>query len=285
MKKIMILMVALVVVSVSSMIIAKENKNIKMENQTENLKDALVDIKTSVGDIRIRLYGETPKHRDNFLKLVKEGFYEDVLFHRVINQFMIQTGDPSSKGAPAGKSLGTGGPGYDIDAEIIYPQYFHKRGALAAARQGDEVNPDRRSSGSQFYIVTGKVYNAGQLAQMEKQLQYQQMQTIFNDLAKQHRDTIMAMRRNRDQAGLQALQEELVKKTEAEAAKNPAKFTQAQIDAYTTVGGTPHLDGTYTVFGEVVEGMDVVAKIETTATGAQDRPKEDIKIISMTIVE
>ena len=285
MKKIMILVVALVVVSVSSMIIAKENKNIKMENQTENLKDALVDIKTSVGDIRIRLYGETPKHRDNFLKLVKEGFYEDVLFHRVINQFMIQTGDPSSKGAPAGKSLGTGGPGYDIDAEIIYPQYFHKRGALAAARQGDEVNPDRRSSGSQFYIVTGKVYNAGQLAQMEKQLQYQQMQTIFNDLAKQHRDTIMAMRRNRDQAGLQALQEELVKKTEDEAAKNPAKFTQAQIDAYTTVGGTPHLDGTYTVFGEVVEGMDVVAKIETTATGAQDRPKEDIKIISMTIVE
>lgn len=285
MKKIMILVVALVVVSVSSMIIAKENKNIKMENQTENLKDALVDIKTSVGDIRIRLYGETPKHRDNFLKLVKEGFYEEVLFHRVINQFMIQTGDPSSKGASAGKSLGTGGPGYDIDAEIIYPQYFHKRGALAAARQGDEVNPDRRSSGSQFYIVTGKVYNAGQLAQMEKQLQYQQMQTIFNDLAKQHRDTIMAMRRNRDQAGLQALQEELVKKTEAEAAKNPAKFTQAQIDAYTTVGGTPHLDGTYTVFGEVVEGMDVVAKIETTATGAQDRPKEDIKIISMTIVE
>ncbi|MBR5551592.1 MAG: peptidylprolyl isomerase [Muribaculaceae bacterium] len=285
MKKIMILVVALVVVSVSSMIIAKENKNIKMENQTENLKDALVDIKTSVGDIRIRLYGETPKHRDNFLKLVKEGFYEEVLFHRVINQFMIQTGDPSSKGAPAGKSLGTGGPGYDIDAEIIYPQYFHKRGALAAARQGDEVNPDRRSSGSQFYIVTGKVYNAGQLAQMEKQLQYQQMQTIFNDLAKQHRDTIMAMRRNRDQAGLQALQEELVKKTEAEAAKNPAKFTQAQIDAYSTVGGTPHLDGTYTVFGEVVEGMDVVAKIETTATGAQDRPKEDIKIISMTIVE
>ena len=285
MKKIMILVVALLVVSVSSMIIAKENKNIKMENQTENLKDALVDIKTSVGDIRIRLYGETPKHRDNFLKLVKEGFYEEVLFHRVINQFMIQTGDPSSKGAPAGKSLGTGGPGYDIDAEIIYPQYFHKRGALAAARQGDEVNPDRRSSGSQFYIVTGKVYNAGQLAQMEKQLQYQQMQTIFNDLAKQHRDTIMAMRRNRDQAGLQALQEQLVKKTEAEAAKNPAKFTQAQIDAYTTVGGTPHLDGTYTVFGEVVEGMDVVAKIETTATGAQDRPKEDIKIISMTIVE
>lgn len=257
-----------------------------MENQTvQATGDALVEIKTSVGDITIRLYGETPKHRDNFLKLVNDGFYNDVLFHRVINKFMIQTGDPESKGAPAGKMLGAGGPGYDIDAEIVYPQFFHKRGALAAARQGDEVNPDRRSSGSQFYIVTGKVYNASQLGQMEKQLQMQQMQAIFNDLASQHRDSIMAMRRNRDQAGLQALQDELVKKTEAEAAKNPVKLTDAQREAYTTVGGTPHLDGTYTVFGEVVEGMDVVAKIETTATGAQDRPKEDIKIISMKVIK
>lgn len=284
MKKIIIIVMAFALMS--SIAIAQKNKNITMENQTvQATGDALVEIKTSVGDITIRLYGETPKHRNNFLKLVNDGFYNDVLFHRVINKFMIQTGDPESKGAPAGKMLGAGGPGYDIDAEIVYPQFFHKRGALAAARQGDEVNPDRRSSGSQFYIVTGKVYNASQLGQMEKQLQMQQMQAIFNDLASQHRDSIMAMRRNRDQAGLQALQEELVKKTEAEAAKNPAKFTQAQIDAYTTVGGTPHLDGTYTVFGEVVEGMDVVAKIETTATGAQDRPKEDIKIISMTIVE
>lgn len=270
----------------SSIAIAQKNKNITMENQTvQATGDALVEIKTSVGDITIRLYGETPKHRNNFLKLVNDGFYNDVLFHRVINKFMIQTGDPESKGAPAGKMLGAGGPGYDIDAEIVYPQFFHKRGALAAARQGDEVNPDRRSSGSQFYIVTGKVYNASQLGQMEKQLQMQQMQAIFNDLASQHRDSIMAMRRNRDQAGLQALQDELVKKTEAEAAKNPVKLTDAQREAYTTVGGTPHLDGTYTVFGEVVEGMDVVAKIETTATGAQDRPKEDIKIISMKVIK
>lgn len=270
----------------SSIAIAQKNKNITMENQTvQATGDALVEIKTSVGDITIRLYGETPKHRDNFLKLVNDGFYNDVLFHRVINKFMIQTGDPESKGAPAGKMLGAGGPGYDIDAEIVYPQFFHKRGALAAARQGDEVNPHRRSSGSQFYIVTGKVYNASQLGQMEKQLQMQQMQAIFNDLASQHRDSIMAMRRNRDQAGLQALQDELVKKTEAEAAKNPVKLTDAQREAYTTVGGTPHLDGTYTVFGEVVEGMDIVAKIETTVTGAQDRPKEDIKIISMKVIK
>lgn len=284
MKKIIIIVMAFALMS--SIAIAQKNKNITMENQTAQATgDALVEIKTSVGDITIRLYGETPKHRDNFLKLVNDGFYNDVLFHRVINKFMIQTGDPESKGAPAGKMLGAGGPGYDIDAEIVYPQFFHKRGALAAARQGDEVNPDRRSSGSQFYIVTGKVYNASQLGQMEKQLQMQQMQAIFNDLASQHRDSIMAMRRNRDQAGLQALQDELVKKTEVEAAKNPVKLTDAQREAYTTVGGTPHLDGTYTVFGEVVEGMDVVAKIETTATGAQDRPKEDIKIISMKVIK
>lgn len=278
--------ILIILVSFTSIANAKENKNIIMEKQQNQLVgDTFVDIKTSLGNIRIRLYGETPKHRDNFIKLVNEGFYNDVLFHRVINQFMIQTGDPESKDAAAGKMLGSGGPGYDIDAEIVYPQYFHKRGALAAARQGDEVNPKRRSSGSQFYIVTGKVYNTGQLGQMEKQLQYQQMQSIFNNLVSQHRDSIMNMRRNRDQVGLQALQEELAKKTEAEAAKNPIKFTPEQIEAYSSVGGTPHLDGTYTVFGEVIDGMDVVAKIETSATGAQDRPKEDIKIISMSIVK
>lgn len=284
MKKIIFIFIALM--TMSSMLVAQEIKTKKMENNSvQATGDVLVDIKTSVGDIRIRLYGETPKHRDNFVKLVKKGVYDGVLFHRVINKFMIQTGDPDSKGAPAGKMLGSGGPGYDIEAEIKYPKFFHKRGALAAARQGDEVNPERRSSGSQFYIVTGRVYNASQLTQMEKQLQMQQQQTIFNGLAMQYRDSIMNMRRNRDQAGLQALQDELVAKTEAEAAKNPVKFTQEQIQAYSTVGGTPHLDGTYTVFGEVVEGMDVVAKIEMTPTGAQDRPQEDIKIISMTIVE
>lgn len=283
MKKTMCLIAAMLLVICAS--VAKE-KNSKMENNSvQTAGDVMVDVKTSVGDIRILLYGETPKHRDNFLKLVNDGFYEGVLFHRVINQFMIQTGDPESKGAPAGKALGSGGPGYNVDAEIVYPKYFHKRGALAAARQGDEVNPERRSSGSQFYIVTGKVYSDGQLGQMQKQLEYQQKQTIFNGLAMQYRDSIMNMRRNRDQAGLQALQDELVAKTEAEAAKNPATFTDAQRAAYTTVGGTPHLDGTYTVFGEVVSGMDVVEKIEKTATGAMDRPKEDIKILSMTVVK
>lgn len=283
MKKIVCLIATVLLVISAS--VAKENDNKMENNSVKSAGDVMVDVKTSAGDIRILLYGETPKHRDNFLKLVNDGFYDGVLFHRVINKFMIQTGDPESKGAPAGQALGSGGPGYDVDAEIVCPKYFHKRGALAAARQGDEVNPERRSSGSQFYIVTGKVYSDGQLDQMQKQLEYQQKQAIFNGLAMQYRDSIMNMRRNRDQAGLQALHDELVAKTEAEAAKNPATFTDAQRAAYTTVGGTPHLDGSYTVFGEVVSGMDVVEKIEKTATGATDRPKEDIKIISMTVVK
>lgn len=245
----------------------------------------MVDIKTSLGDIRIMLYNETPKHRDNFIKLVNDGFYDGTLFHRVISNFMIQAGDPDSKNAPAGKMLGSGGPGYQIDAEIIYPKYFHKRGAIAAARQGDQVNPERKSSGSQFYIVTGNVYNDSTLKQMEGQLAMQQKQAIFNELAVQHRDEIMTMRRNRDNAALQALQEKLIQETEAKAALNPAKFTQEQIDAYTSIGGSPHLDNQYTVFGEVISGMDVVAKIEQAKTNSSDRPTEDIKIISTQIIK
>lgn len=246
---------------------------------------AMVDIKTSLGDIRILLYGETPKHRDNFIKLVESDFYNGTLFHRVINKFMIQAGDPDSKGAAPGKMLGAGGPGYQIDAEIVYPKYFHKRGALAAARQGDQVNPERKSSGSQFYIVTGDVINDSAIKQMEQHLNMQQQQQIFNQLVMKHRDQIMVMQQNQDNAGLQALQQQLIKETEAEAAKNPLKLTPEQIEAYTSVGGTPHLDNQYTVFGEIVSGMDVVAKIEKVKTDQADRPTEDVKIISMEIVK
>ncbi len=258
----------------------------KMENkQTVESKGALVDIKTTMGDIRICLYDATPKHRDNFLKLVNEKFYEGTLFHRVINEFMIQAGDPDSKNAPSGKMLGSGGPGYNVDAEIVYPQYFHKKGALAAARQGDQVNPLKKSSGSQFYIVTGRVYNEGQLRQMEVQLANKQKQGIFNELAMQHRDQIMSMRKAKDVAGLQALQDSLATQVETIASQNPASFTPEQKQIYSTVGGSPHLDGDYTVFGEVVSGMDVIEKIEKVATNAQDRPVEDVKIISMTVVK
>lgn len=247
--------------------------------------DALVDIKTSVGDIRVRLFGDTPAHRDNFLKLVKEKYYDGVLFHRVINEFMVQTGDPDSKNADSNTHLGSGGPDYTLEAEIVYPRHFHHRGALAAARQGDQVNPERRSSGSQFYIVTGKAYNEQQLAQMEKQLQMARKQEIFNQLAEQHRDSIITLRKNRDQVSLQALQDELVAITEQKAAENPASLSPEQKKAYSTVGGTPHLDSQYTVFGEVVSGMDVVEKIEKSQTNSQDRPLDDIRIISMKVVK
>lgn len=236
-------------------------------------------IKTGKGNIIVRLYDETPLHRDNFLRLVAEGYYDGTLFHRVIKNFMIQGGDPDSKGAPAGKSLGTGGPDYTLPAEFVYPQRFHKKGALAAARQGDEVNPEKRSSGSQFYIVTGEVYNEGKLAQMEKQMEMQQLQSIFNGLVAAHRDEILDLRKRRDQAGLQALQERLEKETYAQGASLGApRLTDEQREAYTTVGGTPFLDNQYTVFGEVEEGLEVVDAIQQVTTGPADRPKEDVSM-------
>lgn len=242
-----------------------------------------VKIQTTLGDITVRLYDETPLHRDNFVKLAKEGYYDGTLFHRVIKDFMIQGGDPDSKGAPAGNMLGVGGPDYTIEAEIKSGLY-HKRGALAAARQGDEVNPERRSSGSQFYIVWGQVYKEGQLRQFAKQMEMQQMQAVFNALAKEHHDEIMQMRRERNRAGLQELQEKLAAEAEAQVKAQGAGMTDEQRTIYSTVGGTPHLDGQYTVFGEVEEGLDVVEMIQQTATARGDRPVDDIEM-RVTVME
>lgn len=243
---------------------------------------ANIKISTSLGDITVRLYDDTPIHRDNFLKLASEGYYNGTLFHRVIRDFMIQGGDPDSKGAPAGKQLGVGGPDYTLQAEIN-PHLFHKRGALCAARLGDEVNPNRESSGSQFYIVWGSVYNPSQLKQMEKQMKQNQVVVTFNDLVSYHKEEIMNMRRNRDRAGLQAMQEQLLKEAEDICKANPAGFTEEQVQAYTTVGGTPHLDGQYTVFGEVTDGLDVVEKIQGVKTLRGDRPCDDVQVIAMTV--
>ncbi len=251
------------------------------EKQATDTTDAIVDIKTTMGDIRVRLYGDTPKHRDNFLKLGNENFYDSTLFHRVIDQFMIQAGDPDSKNVPADKMLGAGGPGYTIEAEFVYPKHFHKRGALAAARQGDQVNPMKNSSGSQFYIVTGRIFDENDIQKMEENLQNERKQTILNNLVIQNQDTIILLQSNYDQEGLQALVNKLIAQTEEEVAKSPAKFTNEQKQAYMTVGGAPSLDGDYTVFGEVISGMDVVEKIEKTPTDPMARPTEDVMIISM----
>ena len=240
-----------------------------------------VKIETMLGDIVVRLYDETPIHRDNFVKLAKEGYYDGTLFHRVIKNFMIQGGDPDSKGAPAGKMLGVGGPDYTLQAEI-QDGLFHKRGALAAARQGDEVNPERRSSGSQFYIVWGQVYNENQLRQFSKQLRMQKVQDVFHALASDHRAEIMQMRREKNRAGLQELQDKLV--AEAESQVGSDGLTENQMKLYSTIGGTPHLDGQYTVFGEVEEGLEVVELIQGSATGRADRPLDDIEM-RMVVIE
>lgn len=232
-----------------------------------------------MGDIIIRLYDETPLHRDNFIKLTSEGYYNGTLFHRVIKDFMIQGGDPDSIGAPAGKMLGTGGPEYTIPAEFVYPRYFHKRGALSAARLGDDMNPERESSGSQFYIVWGQKYNKGQLRQLERQMQMQQEQAVFDRLVAEHRSEIIQLRKNKDRAGLQELQDRLNAETHAFCKEmHKVSLTPDQIEAYTTIGGTPHLDGQYTVFGEVVEGLDVVERIQSCETLRGDRPKVDVSV-------
>lgn len=248
------------------------------ENETKVL------IKTTAGDITVKLYNETPKHRDNFIKLVQDHYYDSLLFHRVIKEFMVQAGDPESRNAEKYAQLGAGGPGYTLPAEFVYPRYFHKRGALSAARQADQVNPERESSGSQFYIVTGKTYNKYELQDMEQQLNEQQGQGIFDRLCSQNRDTIMRLQMNDDHDGLMKLQDELVAKTK-EILKNqePFRFTKEQVDAYTKVGGAPFLDNQYTVFGEVTDGLKVLDKIENAGTDTRDRPRKDIRIISMEI--
>jgi len=262
----------------------KSEKNLETTLNTNN--DSVpagptLDIATSVGDIKIRLYDDTPQHRDNFLKLAKEGFYDGVLFHRVIDGFMVQTGDPDSKEAPKGAMLGSGGPGYQIPAEIVYPKHYHKYGALAAARQGDETNPERQSSGSQFYIVTGKTYNAPTLERMQEMALQRELQTYFMKLQRENLDTIRALRLAKDSVGLENLRQELIRQTEANV--KPTGMTEVMVRDYSTIGGTPHLDNQYTVFGEVIEGMDIVEKIQKAETDGRDRPIEDIKILSVKI--
>lgn len=241
-------------------------------------------LQTNLGDITLRLYDETPLHRDNFLRLVHEGYYNGTLFHRVIRDFMIQGGDPDSVNAPAGKRLGVGGPDYTLEAEI-HPALFHKRGALAAARQGDEVNPERRSSGSQFYIVWGQTYSDGQLRQMGKQLEMQRLQSIFQALAADHRAEILQLRRDRNRTGLQELQDRLAAEAETKAKTLGPVLTEAQMEAYSSVGGTPHLDGQYTVFGEVVEGLDIVDRIQQVETLSGDRPKANVVVVKATVLD
>ncbi len=213
--------------------------------QSRKNKEQKVLIETTEGKVIVKLYNETPLHRDNFIRLVKSDFYNGVLFHRVINEFMVQGGDPDSKNADANARLGAGDVGYTIPAEFRTPAIYHKKGALAAARQGDNVNPEKASSGCQFYIVTGRKFTEEQLNQIEQ-------------------NNIMRYGHAND---------------------STYKLSNEARDYYQTTGGTPHLDGNYTVYGEVIEGMEIVEKISKTETGMGDRPTKDIRIVKMKLVK
>ena len=257
-----------------------EQSNTNENDMTEatDTASAVVEFTTTEGKFSVMLYGDTPKHRDNFLKLVQNHEYDSLLFHRVIKQFMVQAGDPTSKNAAAGQPLGSGDPGYTIEAEINYPKHYHKRGALAAARTGDQFNPERRSSGSQFYVVTGAKVDSAQVEGM-------QMQALFNQFTADNKAKITKLQQTRDMAGLQALQGEFEKWAKEQIAKGETPITPQMIKDYTTIGGAPHLDGQYTVFGEVISGMDTIEKIEAAETDGNDRPLADVRILSATVVK
>jgi cyclophilin family peptidyl-prolyl cis-trans isomerase len=193
-------------------------------------------IETSLGTMLVKLYDETPLHRDNFIKLVQTGFYNDLLFHRVIKDFMIQTGDPESKNADRHKHLGAGGPGYTLPSEIIFPQLFHKHGALAAARQGDEVNPEKASSGSQFYIVQGKTMNDEEIDQFEQSSRYAKEKEVFQQIANTMRSQIVKLQKANDTDGLNALRDVIYEDMKL------FHFTPEQREVYKSIGGTSFLD-------------------------------------------
>ncbi len=241
-------------------------------------KDTLVLIKTEFGNIKVKLYDETPEHKKNFLKLAEEGFYNGLLFHRVINHFMIQGGDPNSKDAPPETRLGGGNPGYTIPAEFVQ-KYFHKKGALAAARTGGPSNPEKRSSGSQFYLVHGEVYTPGKLDTMEMMINSRAQNDFYKSCFEAATDKLNAFRNNNDREGFEACVAEV--RAEADSlwsARETFTFSPEKREVYTTVGGYPSLDGEYTVFGEVVEGLDVLDKIAAVETDKNDRPLKDIKM-------
>ncbi|RIJ49500.1 peptidylprolyl isomerase [Maribellus luteus] len=241
-------------------------------------KETRVLIKTDFGNITVKLYDETPEHKKNFLKLAEEGYYNGLLFHRVMQNFMIQGGDPDSKNAAPGARLGAGNPGYTIPAEFV-PRYFHKKGALAAARTGGPSNPEKRSSGSQFYIVQGEVFTPGKLDTMEMMMNSRAKNQFFQDQFKASSEQLDQFRKNNDQAGFNVCVAEIRAKADSLwVTHDKQAFTPEQREAYTTIGGYPSLDGEYTVFGEVVDGLDVLDKIAAVETDPNNRPKSDIKM-------
>lgn len=248
-----------------------ESSNVSLDGT-----DFLVTINTNYGEMKAILHDQTPKHKENFIKLAKEGFYDSLLFHRVIQNFMIQGGDPESKLAGPGEPLGRGGPGYQVDAEFV-SELFHRKGALAAARTGGPSNPERKSSGSQFYIVQGQVLTPEQVELNQVALS----KAIGTLMRNSPNDTLVSTLRSAFETGGQAayiekcreLNEEITEKTGIDFIMPPE-----QVEVYSTIGGTPNLDGEYTVFGQVIQGLEVLDKIAGVQTQPGDRPVEDVRM-------
>jgi len=253
------------------------------EEKTNLFKDggAQVEISTELGVMVVRLYDETPKHKENFLKLAREGFYDGTLFHRVMAKFMIQGGDPKSREAGPEENLGSGGPGYTIDAEFV-SGLIHKKGALAAARTPDHVNPTRASSGSQFYIVQGDLVTRETVLNMQNQRKDQRRKKLFQQVLmmpeqKENLELYKKFYEAQDEQGHLDMVEKLAPLLDSLlTAMGSFSYTEEQLNAYATIGGAPNLDEDYTVFGEIVSGMDVLDKIAAVQTGNADRPTKDI---------
>jgi cyclophilin family peptidyl-prolyl cis-trans isomerase len=243
-------------------------------------KDTIVLIKTTSGDIKVKLYDNTPLHRDNFIKLVNIGFYEGISFHRVIKDFMIQAGDPATRTGLTKEQLDTLDR-YTIPAEFRV-EYFHKKGALAAAREGNEVNPEMRSSGTQFYIVQGKKQTEADVKAIEGRINSNIKQALFSRLIRETADSAILSGKPLQDSEIQELAS--MKMFEYLTSTGEFKFSQEQINSYMNSGGVPRLDGTYTVFGEVIEGIEVVDRIAATQTNTSDKPLNDIKIVKMKLV-
>jgi peptidylprolyl isomerase len=241
----------------------------------------IISMKTTLGDIKIKLYDGTPLHRDNFIKLINTRFFEGISFHRVINQFMIQAGDPSTRTVQLTGSSDSLKK-YTIPAEFKY-QYYHKRGALAAAREGNQVNPEMRSSGTQFYIVQGVKYNDDDLNKAEQQINSIIKQAVFNKLLRETSDSIRLSGKVTSDSEIQDIAS--IKMFQYLSSNKNYVIPEDQRNVYKSIGGTPRLDGTYTVFGEVIEGLDVVDRIASVTTDINDKPLKDIKILSIKIVK
>ena len=259
----------------------KSNEKTNTVSEKKSKTDFLVTIETPHGTMEAILYDQTPKHKENFLKLIKEDFYDSLLFHRVIKGFMIQGGDPDSKGASASKRLGTGGPGYTVPAEIK-PNLYHKKGALSAARMGDQMNPQRNSSGSQFYIVQGTILQPDQLASFENQKSQAAKQRLMRDYVNQPEnkallDSLRAYDQRKDMKKFNELIVELEPIiNEQYQQQGGYSISQKAAKDYSTIGGAPHLDNEYTVFGEIVTGLEVIDKIANVQTQPGDRPVDDV---------